>query len=57
MQNRGIDLNTYLFTKDNIFMRTFDKDILKNNLEKDLKSNNIDKRIIKKDLIDIYTKK
>ena len=57
LQNRGIDLNTYLFTKDNIFMRTFDKDILKNNLEKDLKNNNIDKRIIKKALIDIYTKK
>ena len=38
-------------------MRTFDKDILKNNLEKDLKNNNIDKRIIKKALIDIYTKK
>ena len=57
LQNRGIDLNTYLFTKDNIFMRTFDKDILKNNLEKDLKKYNIDKSILKKALIDIYTKK
>ena len=57
LQNRGIDLNTYLFTKDNIFMRTFDKDILKNNLEKDLKKYNIEKSIIKKALIDIYTKK
>ncbi len=57
LNNRGIDINAYLFTNDNIFMRKFDKDILKSNLEKDLKKFNIDKSIIKKALIDIYTKK
>ena len=56
LNNRGIDINAYLFTNDNIFMRKFDKDILKSNLEKDLKKFNIDKSIIKKALIDIYTK-
>ena len=57
LKNHGIDFNNYLFNVDNIFLRKFDKEILKNNLEKDCKIHNIDKAIIQKALIDIYTKK
>ena len=57
LKNHGIDFNNYLFSIDNIFLRKFDKETLNNNLEKDCKKHNIDKSIIKKALIDIYTKK
>ena len=56
LKNHGIDFNNYLFSVDNIFLRTFDKDILNNNLERDCKKYNIDKEIIKKALIDVCTK-
>lgn len=53
----GINLNDYLFCEENIFVRSFNKDILKQNLEKDLSKNNIGMNTIEKNIVDIYKEK
>ncbi len=53
----GINLNDYLFCEDNIFVRNFNKDILKQNLEKDLSKNNLEISALEKIIVDIYKKK
>lgn len=53
----GIDLNNYLFCENNIFPSKFEKDILKNNLENDIKEKKLDINMLKKIIVDVYSKK
>ena len=53
----GINLNDYLFSENNKFVRKFNKDILNSNLQKDLSKNNLEKSTIEKIMIDIYNQR
>ena len=53
----GINLNDYLFSENNIFVRKFKKDILNSNLQKDLAKNNLEKATIEKIMVDIYNQR
>ena len=53
----GINLNDYLFSENNKFVRKFNKDILNSNLQKDLSKNNLEKAKIEKIMVDIYNQR
>ena len=53
----GINLNDYLFSENNKFVRKFNKEILNSNLQKDLSKNNLEKAKIEKIMVDIYNQR
>lgn len=57
IEKLGINLNEYLFSENNKFVRKFNKDILNSNLQNDLSKNKLEKSAIEKIMVDIYNQR
>lgn len=57
IEKLGINLNDYLFSENNKFVRKFNKDILNSNLQNDLSKNKLEKSAIEKIMVDIYNQR